>query len=42
VLLLHWHPGFIILIVVCWILTTVSWILTGFDFFFHTGYMYSF
>ncbi|PWA86271.1 hypothetical protein CTI12_AA141690 [Artemisia annua] len=36
VLLLHWHPGFIILIVACWILTTVSWILTGFDFFFHT------
>ncbi|KAI3669752.1 hypothetical protein L6452_41135 [Arctium lappa] len=35
VLFLHWHPGFIILIVVCWILTTVSWILTGFNFFFH-------
>ncbi|XP_076950881.1 uncharacterized protein LOC143624003 [Bidens hawaiensis] len=35
ILFLHWHPGFIILIVVCWILTTVSWILTGFDFFFH-------
>ncbi|KAI3768271.1 hypothetical protein L2E82_18813 [Cichorium intybus] len=35
VLFLHWHPGFIILIIVCWILTTVSWILTGFDFFFH-------
>ncbi|XP_071727820.1 uncharacterized protein [Rutidosis leptorrhynchoides] len=35
VLVLHWHPGFIMFIVVCWILTTVSWILTGFDFFFH-------
>ncbi|KAF5791573.1 putative transmembrane protein [Helianthus annuus] len=35
ILFLHWHPAFIILIVVCWILTTVSWILTGFDFFFH-------
>ncbi|XP_023757947.1 uncharacterized protein LOC111906421 isoform X1 [Lactuca sativa] len=35
VVFLHWHPGFIIVIIVCWILTTVSWILTGFDFFFH-------
>ncbi|KAL4582153.1 hypothetical protein LXL04_006694 [Taraxacum kok-saghyz] len=35
VVLFHWHPGFIIVIIVCWILTTVSWILTGFDFFFH-------
>ncbi|KAD4888247.1 hypothetical protein E3N88_20320 [Mikania micrantha] len=35
ILFLHWHHGFIFLIVVCWILTTVCWILTGFDFFFH-------
>nr|XP_043616223.1 uncharacterized protein LOC122588155 [Erigeron canadensis] len=34
VILLHWQPGYIMLIVVCWILTTVCWILTGVDFFF--------
>ncbi|XP_020537191.1 uncharacterized protein LOC105639992 isoform X2 [Jatropha curcas] len=32
-LLLHWHPGLIIIIFVCWILTTLCWGLTGFDFF---------
>ncbi|XP_010559144.1 PREDICTED: uncharacterized protein LOC104827634 [Tarenaya hassleriana] len=35
-LLLHWHPGFIIFIFFCWILTTLFWVLTGFDFFLHT------
>ncbi|KAA8531565.1 hypothetical protein F0562_006274 [Nyssa sinensis] len=34
-LLLHWHPGFFIIIFFCWILTTLCWVLTGFDFFFH-------
>ncbi|CAN4079785.1 unnamed protein product [Withania somnifera] len=32
----HWPLGFIIIIFCCWILTTLSWVLTGFDFFFHT------
>ncbi|XP_060192119.1 uncharacterized protein LOC132621754 [Lycium barbarum] len=32
----HWPLGFIIIILCCWILTTLSWVLTGFDFFFHT------
>ncbi|CAN4083025.1 unnamed protein product [Withania somnifera] len=32
----HWPVGFIIIIFCCWILTTLSWVLTGFDFFFHT------
>ncbi|CAN8251456.1 unnamed protein product [Cochlearia groenlandica] len=35
-ILLHWHPGFIMVIFLCWIITTFSWVLTGFDFFFHT------
>ncbi|ESQ31248.1 hypothetical protein EUTSA_v10005509mg [Eutrema salsugineum] len=35
-LLLHWHPGFIMVIFLCWILTTLCWVLTGFDFFLHT------
>ncbi|KAJ9177375.1 hypothetical protein P3X46_012601 [Hevea brasiliensis] len=35
-LLLHWHPGFITIIFVCWILTTICWALTGFDFFLQT------
>ncbi|XP_059639662.1 uncharacterized protein LOC132282046 [Cornus florida] len=35
-LLLHWHSGFIIIIFFCWILTTLCWVLTGFNFFFHT------
>ncbi|XAR51371.1 hypothetical protein NMG60_11005983 [Bertholletia excelsa] len=34
-LLLHWYPGFLILIVFCWIVVTLCWVLTGFDFFFH-------
>ncbi|CAL1380864.1 unnamed protein product [Linum trigynum] len=36
VLFLHWHPGFILTILTCWILTTMYWILTGVDFFLHT------
>ncbi|XP_039032014.1 uncharacterized protein LOC120166920 [Hibiscus syriacus] len=35
-LLLHWHPGLIFIILLCWILTVVCWVLTGFDFFLHT------
>ncbi|XWS29698.1 hypothetical protein CRYUN_Cryun24cG0052500 [Craigia yunnanensis] len=35
-LLLHWHPGLIIIILFCWILTALCWILTGFDFCLHT------
>ncbi|CAA0412710.1 unnamed protein product [Arabidopsis thaliana] len=35
-LLLHWHPGFIMVIFLCWIITTLCWVLTGFDFFIHT------
>ncbi|KAJ0097362.1 hypothetical protein Patl1_28511 [Pistacia atlantica] len=35
-LLLHWHPGFITIIFLCWILTTLFWVMTGFDFFLHT------
>ncbi|WMV17012.1 hypothetical protein MTR67_010397 [Solanum verrucosum] len=34
-LIWHWPLGFIIIILCCWILTTLSWVLTGFDFFFH-------
>ncbi|KAH9712359.1 transmembrane protein [Citrus sinensis] len=34
-LLLHWHHGFITIIILCWILTTLCWVLTGFDFFLH-------
>ncbi|CAN1191275.1 hypothetical protein LINPERHAP2_LOCUS40959 [Linum perenne] len=36
VLLLHWHPGFILIILTCWILTAMYWVLTGIDFFLHT------
>ncbi|KAJ4714719.1 Transmembrane protein [Melia azedarach] len=35
-LLFHWHPGFITIILLCWILTTLCWVLTGFDFFLYT------
>ncbi|KAM7510486.1 hypothetical protein LguiB_009361 [Lonicera macranthoides] len=35
-LLLHWQPGFVLIILFCWILTTLSWMMTGFDFFIHT------
>ncbi|KAI8542021.1 hypothetical protein RHMOL_Rhmol08G0106800 [Rhododendron molle] len=35
-LFFHWQPGFVIIILLCWILTTLCWVLTGFDFFFHT------
>ncbi|KAK7252766.1 hypothetical protein RIF29_36960 [Crotalaria pallida] len=35
-LLLHWRPGFIIIIICFWILTSLCWFLTGFDFFLHT------
>ncbi|XP_027362638.1 uncharacterized protein LOC113870244 [Abrus precatorius] len=34
--LLHWRPGFIIIIFCFWILTSLCWFLTGFDFFLHT------
>ncbi|KAL5556788.1 hypothetical protein UlMin_039024 [Ulmus minor] len=34
-ILLHWYPGFIIIIFLCWIFTTLFWVLTGFDFFLH-------
>ncbi|GMJ03849.1 hypothetical protein like AT5G67550 [Hibiscus trionum] len=34
-LLLHWHPGLVFIILLCWILTVVCWFLTGFDFFLH-------
>ncbi|XP_030474109.2 uncharacterized protein LOC115691566 isoform X1 [Syzygium oleosum] len=34
-LLLHWHPGLVMIILFCWILTTLCWVITGFDFFFH-------
>ncbi|XP_024025453.1 uncharacterized protein LOC21392719 [Morus notabilis] len=35
-ILLHWYPGFVFIICLCWILTTLFWVLTGFDFFLHT------
>ncbi|XP_027179251.1 uncharacterized protein LOC113778156 isoform X2 [Coffea eugenioides] len=35
-LILHWYPGIMVIIFCCWILTTLSWILTGFDYFFQT------
>ncbi|VVB18186.1 unnamed protein product [Arabis nemorensis] len=35
-LLLHWYPGLIMVIFLCWIITTLCWVLTGFDFFLHT------
>ncbi|KAL6227490.1 hypothetical protein ACLB2K_001447 [Fragaria x ananassa] len=34
-LLLHWHPGFVTVIILCWILTSLVWILAGLDFFLH-------
>ncbi|KAM7263365.1 hypothetical protein ACFE04_001048 [Oxalis oulophora] len=33
--LMHWHPGFIAVIFLCWILTMLCWVFTGFDFFLH-------
>ncbi|XP_047155082.1 uncharacterized protein LOC124826325 [Vigna umbellata] len=35
-MLLYWRPGFIIIIFCFWILTSLCWFLTGFDFFLHT------
>ncbi|KAI3900202.1 hypothetical protein MKW92_042462 [Papaver armeniacum] len=35
-LLLHWCPGLIMILVLCWILTVLCWVLTGFHFFLHT------
>ncbi|ONK59905.1 uncharacterized protein A4U43_C08F12160 [Asparagus officinalis] len=35
VLLLHWRPGLIMVIWMCWVLTTICWVLTGLDFFLH-------
>ncbi|XP_062073444.1 uncharacterized protein LOC133777727 isoform X2 [Humulus lupulus] len=35
-ILLHWYPAFVFLIFLCWISTTLIWVLTGFDFFLHT------
>nr|KYP52377.1 hypothetical protein KK1_025682 [Cajanus cajan] len=35
-MLLHWRPGFIIIIFCFWILTSLCWFLTGFDFFLNT------
>ncbi|KAI3451919.1 hypothetical protein Pfo_008584 [Paulownia fortunei] len=35
-LTLQYRPGILVLIFSCWILTTLSWILTGVDFFFYT------
>ncbi|XP_028772798.1 uncharacterized protein LOC114729936 [Neltuma alba] len=35
-LLLFWRPGFITIIFCCWMLTSLCWVLTGFDFFLHT------
>ncbi|XP_062011008.1 uncharacterized protein LOC133727443 isoform X3 [Rosa rugosa] len=34
-LLLHWYPGFVTIIILCWILTTLVWVLAGLDFFLH-------
>ncbi|GAB4849102.1 hypothetical protein Ancab_003910 [Ancistrocladus abbreviatus] len=34
-LLLHWQPGFLIIIFFFWILATACWVLTGIDFFLH-------
>ncbi|GMH24049.1 hypothetical protein Nepgr_025892 [Nepenthes gracilis] len=33
--LLHWEPGFIIIIFFFWIITMACWVLTGVDFFLH-------
>ncbi|KAL3525593.1 hypothetical protein ACH5RR_013965 [Cinchona calisaya] len=35
-LILHGHPGIIVIIFCCWILTTLNWVLTGIDYFFQT------
>ncbi|KAI9074617.1 hypothetical protein K1719_043458 [Acacia pycnantha] len=35
-LLLLWRPGFITIIFCCWMVTSLCWVLTGFDFFLHT------
>ncbi|KAF8410232.1 hypothetical protein HHK36_002755 [Tetracentron sinense] len=35
-LLLHYRPGFIMIIFLCWVLTALCWVLTGFHFFLHT------
>ncbi|XP_058772843.1 uncharacterized protein LOC131646933 [Vicia villosa] len=35
-MLLYWRPGFIIIILCLWILTSLCWFLTGFDYFLHT------
>lgn len=35
-LLLHWKPGFITIIFICWILTALCWVLSGFHFFLYT------
>ncbi|XP_058069816.1 uncharacterized protein LOC131218942 [Magnolia sinica] len=35
-LLLHCRPGFIMIILICWILTALCWVITGFHFFIHT------
>ncbi|KAK7367628.1 hypothetical protein VNO80_09643 [Phaseolus coccineus] len=35
-MLLYWRPGFIIIIFCFWILASLCWFLTGFDFFLHT------
>ncbi|MCL7044467.1 hypothetical protein MKW94_030929 [Papaver nudicaule] len=35
-LLLNWRPGLIMILVLCWMLTTLCWVLTGFHFFLHT------
>ncbi|KAK7307691.1 hypothetical protein VNO77_40969 [Canavalia gladiata] len=35
-MLLHWRPGLIIIIFCFWILTSLCWFLTGFDFFLYT------
>ncbi|KAK7309145.1 hypothetical protein RJT34_05656 [Clitoria ternatea] len=36
IMLLHWRPGFIIIIFCFWILTSMCWFLTGFDYFLRT------
>ncbi|CAI9111269.1 OLC1v1011448C2 [Oldenlandia corymbosa var. corymbosa] len=35
-LILHWYPGIMVIIFCCWILTSLSWLLTGLDYFFQT------
>ncbi|XP_047312752.1 uncharacterized protein LOC124916060 [Impatiens glandulifera] len=34
-LFLHWYPGLIMIILLCWLFTAFCWVLTGFDFFLH-------